>query len=85
MPSRLKSSGLGDPPVGASKAPRGGDASTKLLTTDEVIDRLLEDANLRRVAATCVLPGMRIGSTWLFRESDLEEWIRRQRPEHENN
>jgi excisionase family DNA binding protein len=49
-----------------------------LLTTDQVIDRLLEDANLRRLAATCVLPAVRFGSSWRFRRSDLEEWIRRQ-------
>ena len=59
-------------------APRGGRPSNELLTTDEVIDRLLEDANLRRVAATCVLPAVRVGSTWRFRRSDLDEWIRRQ-------
>ena len=51
-----------------------------LMTTDEVVDRLLEDANLRRAAATCVLPAVRVGSTWRFRRSDLDEWIRRQAP-----
>jgi excisionase family DNA binding protein len=49
-----------------------------LLTTDQVIDRLLEDANLRRIAATCVLPAVRWGNDWRFRRTDLEEWIRRQ-------
>jgi hypothetical protein len=52
--------------------------STDLLTADEVIDRLLEDANLRRVAATCVLPAVRVGDDWRFRRSDLNDWIRRQ-------
>lgn len=37
-------------------------AETELLTTEEVIERLLEDAMLRRVAATCVLPAVRVGS-----------------------
>ena len=60
----------------ASRRPPVG--SSELLTTDEVIDRLLEDANLRRVAATCVLPAVRVGATWRFRRSDLDEWIRRQ-------
>jgi excisionase family DNA binding protein len=53
-------------------------ASPELLTTDQVIDRLLLDANLRRVAATCVLPAVRWGNDWRFRRTDLEEWIRRQ-------
>jgi hypothetical protein len=48
-----------------------------LLTADQVIDRLL-DANLRRAAATCVLPAVRSGDDWRFRRTDLEEWIRRQ-------
>jgi excisionase family DNA binding protein len=53
--------------------------SADLLTADDVIDRLLADANLRRVAATCVLPAVRVGSAWRFRRSDLDEWIRQQR------
>ena len=53
-------------------------ATRDLLTADEVIDRLLEDASLRRVAATCVLPAVRVGSSWRFRRTDLDEWIRRQ-------
>lgn len=63
---------------GGAAKPRAGKRSGELLTTDEVIDRLLEDANLRRVAATCVLPAVRFGSTWRFRRSDLDEWIRKQ-------
>jgi len=62
---------------GASR-PGGRRPSSELLTTEEVIDRLLEDANLRRVATTCVLPAVRVGSTWRFRRSDLDEWIRSQ-------
>jgi excisionase family DNA binding protein len=50
---------------------------TDLLTADQVIQRLL-DANLRRVAATCVLPAVRSGDHWRFRRADLDEWIRRQ-------
>ena len=49
---------------------------TELLTTDEVIDLLLADANLRSVAATCVLPAVRYGEDWRFRRADLDEWIR---------
>ena len=51
---------------------------TELLTTDEVVDRLLADENLRLAAATCVLPAVRYGTTWRFRRSDLDEWIKRQ-------
>lgn len=52
--------------------------ATDLLTTDQVIDRLLEDASLRHIAGTCVLPAVRVGDGWRFRRADLEEWIRRQ-------
>ena len=53
----------------------------ELLTTDEVIDRLLADESLRRMASRCVLPAVRYGDEWRFRRSDLDEWIRRQRLE----
>lgn len=53
-------------------------AETELLTTEEVIERLLEDAMLRRVAATCVLPAVRVGGSWRFRRTDLDAWIERQ-------
>ena len=51
---------------------------TELLTTEEVIDRLLAEENLRLAAATCVLPAVRYGNSWRFRKSDLEAWIERQ-------
>jgi excisionase family DNA binding protein len=54
-------------------------AENSLLTTEQVIERLL-DANLRRLAATCVLPAVRSGDHWRFRRADLDEWIRRQAP-----
>ena len=53
--------------------------SEELLTTDQVIERLLADPNLRRIAATCVLPAVRFGKEWRFRKIDLEDWIRRQK------
>lgn len=53
-------------------------AEAGLLTTEEVIERLLEDATLRRVAATCVLPAVRFGDSWRFRRTDLDAWIERQ-------
>ena len=46
-----------------------------LLTTEQVMDRLLADATLRRVAMTCVLTAVRCGNEWRFRKSDLEAWI----------
>lgn len=54
-------------------------ASTVLLTEDEVIDSLLQDARLRQAVATCVLPAVRVGDSWRFRRSDLDTWIARQR------
>ena len=50
------------------------------LTSEQVMDRLLEDPRLRKAAATCVLPAVRCGDEWRFRKSDLEQWIGRQRP-----
>jgi hypothetical protein len=58
-----------------------GVTDTDLLTAEQVIDRLLEDAGLIRVAATCVLPAVRHKGSWRFRRSDLEAWIARQAPE----
>jgi excisionase family DNA binding protein len=52
---------------------------TELLTAEQVIERLL-DADLRRLAATCVLPAVKSGDHWRFRRADLDEWIRRQVP-----
>lgn len=55
-----------------------GDAG-EWLTSEQVMDRLLEDPRLRKAAATCVLPAVRCGDEWRFRKSDLEQWIGRQR------
>lgn len=51
---------------------------TTLLTGDQVMDRLLSDANLRRVAMTCVLPAVRFGEEWRYRKRDLDAWITEQ-------
>lgn len=48
----------------------------ELLTAEQVINALVVDAELRRAAATCVLPAVRFGSTWRFKKADLENWIR---------
>lgn len=50
----------------------------RLLTTEEVMERLLADPTLRQAAATCVLPGVRHEGGWRFRERDLDAWIARQ-------
>jgi excisionase family DNA binding protein len=57
-------------------------AEIDLLTAEQVIERLL-DADLRRLAATCVLPAVKSGGHWRFRRADLDEWIQRQRPSNE--
>jgi hypothetical protein len=40
-----------------------------------VIDRLLAQPLLRRMAVTCALPAVRVGVEWRFRHSDLEAWV----------
>ena len=55
------------------------ETAAELLTTEQVMDRLLSDRRLRRLATTCVLPAIREGGEWRFRKSDLDAWIRRQR------
>jgi len=49
-----------------------------LLTTEQVMDILIADARLRRVAATCVLAGVNVAGETHFRRQDLDEWINRQ-------
>ena len=46
-----------------------------LLSSDEVMNRLLSNPRLRRRAVLCVLPAVRAGLEWRFRRRDLEEWI----------
>jgi len=48
--------------------------ASDLLTTEQVMDILIADANLRRRAATCVLPAVRLGQMTYFRRRDLEAW-----------
>jgi hypothetical protein len=68
----------------APTTPPGGSNETgEWLTSEEVVDRLLEDPLLRRIASTCVLPAVRCGDEWRFRRSDLDQWIGRQRRLHE--
>jgi excisionase family DNA binding protein len=55
------------------------ESSADLLTTEEVMERLLADESLRRSAARCVLPAIRHGKEWRFRKRDLDAWIERHR------
>jgi hypothetical protein len=55
------------------------DDDSDLLTTEEVMQILLADAELRRRAVTCVLPAVRSGEKTRFRKRDLDDWIERQR------
>jgi len=50
------------------------ESASDLLTTEQVMDILIADANLRRRAATCVLPAVRVGGLTYFRRSDLDAW-----------
>ena len=72
------------PPMTRTPKPFSGDSSDarEWLTGEQVIDLLLEDPLLRRIAATCVLPAVRCGDEWRFRRSDLDQWIARQRRMH---
>jgi len=54
------------------------EAGTDLLTTEQVMDILISDANLRRRAATCVLPAVRVGGLTYFRKRDLDAWRQRE-------
>jgi len=53
---------------------KAAEPASDLLTTEQVMDILIADANLRRRAATCVLPAVRLGQMTYFRRRDLEAW-----------
>ena len=50
----------------------------ELLSSDQVMDRLLAEPALRRKAMACVLNAVKCGAEWRFRRRDLETWIARQ-------
>jgi hypothetical protein len=56
-------------------------SATEFLSSEEVIDILVNDPLLRRAAITCVLPATRVGDVWMFRRADLQLWIERQKRE----
>jgi len=49
------------------------------MTSEEVIEVLQADPQLRRLALACVLPAVRCADGWRFRRGDLDEWIARQK------
>ncbi len=50
------------------------------LTTEEVLTYLhVNPRTIYRLIRTGELPAVRIGRQWRFRESDLNDWIERQR------
>lgn len=53
--------------------------AAEYLTSDDVIEILHRDPELRRVALTCVLKATRVGDAWMFRRTDLEAWIEQQK------
>lgn len=53
------------------------------LTTEEVLAYLkVNPRTIYRLIRTGELPAVRIGRQWRFRQSDLDEWLERQRPVH---
>jgi hypothetical protein len=59
--------------------PTGPPEANEWLSSEQVVERLLQDPMLRRIASTCVLPAVRCGDQWRFRKVDLDQWIARQR------
>ena len=60
------------------KKTESAEPASDLLTTEQVMDILIADARLRRRAATCVLPAVRVGRLTYFRRSDLDAWRERE-------
>jgi excisionase family DNA binding protein len=53
------------------------------LTTEEVLGYLkVNPRTIYRLIRTRELPAVRIGRQWRFRQSDLDEWLERQRTVH---
>jgi hypothetical protein len=51
------------------------DDGAELLTSEEVVQRLVAVPSLRAYATRCVLPAVLVDNEWRFRRSDLEQWI----------
>jgi excisionase family DNA binding protein len=58
-----------------------GETRPAFLTTDEVLDYLkVTSRTIYRLIKAGDLPAVRIGRQWRFRQSDLDAWLDRQRP-----
>jgi excisionase family DNA binding protein len=56
-------------------------AASEFLTTEEVITFLrVNTRTLYRLIRTGDFPAVRVGRQWRFRRTDLEAWLRRDRP-----
>ena len=50
-----------------------------IMTIDEVADYLrINKKTAYRLAAESKLPGFKVGGTWRFRRTDIQDWIKRQ-------
>ena len=57
----------------------GNPMGDPILTVKEVADYLkLNDRTVYRMAAAGQIPAFKIGSSWRFKQAELEEWIVRQ-------
>ncbi len=54
------------------------DSRSELLTSDQVVERLLAHPVLRPLALRWVLPQFQLGNEIVYRLSDLEAWMKRE-------
>jgi len=67
---------LGNPYPSSAKAMTMADPEDEILTLDEVAAYLKAGKRtVYRLAAEGKLPAFKLGGTWRFRRSDLDEWI----------
>ena len=56
-----------------------------ILTLREVADYLkLAEKTAYRLAAEGKLPGFKVGGSWRFRESDISDWIEKQKNQNKD-
>lgn len=66
-------------PRSIAHAKRAHTRDSQLLTARQVMERLLADVRFGQREVMCVLPAIRYGSEFRFLESDLDDWMRRQK------
>ena len=60
----------------------GHASQPSFMTTDEVLDFLrINPRTIYRLIHRGDLPAVRVGRQWRFRQSDVEAWLERQRPQ----